>query len=153
MADTDINAATLTVTITEALAVGHDTAADSRDFAQTLTHTFASIANVSKRVLKLENTNLTEVATFGTGESTGTFKRASVKYIRVTNLDGTDVLQVGLDDENSDAAYTRLAPATSIMYTDVVVEGGNGGTSFDNATALKVKGVAGHQLEVFIASV
>ena len=153
MADTDINAATLTVTITEALEVGHDTSADGRDFAQTLTHSFASIANVSKRVMKLENTNLTEVATFGSGESVGTFKRASVKYIRVTNLDGTDALQVGLDDEDSDAAYTSLAPATSIMYTGTTVEGGHGGTTLDNATALKVKGVAGHQLEVFIASV
>ena len=85
MADTDINAASLTVTITEALSVGHDTTADARDFAQTMTHTFASIANVSKRVLKLENTNLTEVATFGSGESVGTFKRASVKYKRETN--------------------------------------------------------------------
>ena len=76
MADTDINAASLTVTITEALSVGHDVGADARDFAQTMTHTFASIANVSKRVLKLENTNLTEVATFGSGESVGIYKRA-----------------------------------------------------------------------------
>ena len=51
MADTDVNAGTLTVTITEALSVGHDVSADGRDFAQTCTHTFASIANVSKRVL------------------------------------------------------------------------------------------------------
>tara|TARA_R100000654_G_scaffold22651_1_gene44867 strand:- start:22386 stop:22850 length:465 start_codon:yes stop_codon:yes gene_type:complete len=154
MADTDINASSLTVTITEALSVGHDVGtSDARDFAQTCTHTFASIANVSKRVLKLENTNLTEVATFSTGESVGTFKRASVKYIRVTNLDGTDALQVGLDDEDSDAAYTEVAPASSIMYTGTKVEGGNGGSTLDNATALKVKGVAGHTLEVFIASV
>ena len=131
MADTDVNAAALTVTITESLAVGHDVTADARNFAQTMTHTFASIANVSKRVLKLENTNLTEVATFGAGESVGTFKRASVKYIRVTNL---------------------VAAATSIMYTGTTVEGGNGGSTLDNATALKVKGIAGHQLEVFIAS-
>jgi|TARA_R110000772_G_scaffold258746_1_gene376100 hypothetical protein len=153
MADTDVNAASLTVTITEALAVGHDVTADARDFAQTLTHTFASIANVSKRVLKLENTNLTEVATFGSGESVGTFKRASVKYIRVTNLDGTAALQVGLDDEDSDAGYTSVAAATSIMYTGTTVEGGTDGSTLDNATALKVKGIAGHQLEVFIASV
>ena len=46
MADTDINAASLTVTITEALSVGHDITADARDFAQTMTHTFTSIANV-----------------------------------------------------------------------------------------------------------
>ena len=154
MADTDINASTLTVTITEALSVGHDTgASDARDFAQTMTHTFASIANVSKRILKLENTNLTEFATFSTGESVGTYKRASVKYIRVTNLDGTDALQVGLDDEASDAGYTSVAANSSIMYTGTTCEGGNGGTTLDNATALKVKGVANHQLEVFIASV
>mgnify|MGYP003643319949 CR=1 FL=1 len=132
MADTDVNAASLTVTITEALSVGHDTAADARDFAQTMTHTFASIANAAV--------------------SCPTDK-ASVKYIRVTNLDGTDALQVGLDDEDSDAGYTSVAAASSIMYTGTVVEGGNGGSTLDNATALKVKGVAGHQVEVFIASV
>jgi len=153
MADTDINAASLTVTITEALAVGHDVTGNDRDFAQTMTHTFASIANVSKRVLKLENTNLTEIATFASGESVGIFKRASVKYIRVTNLDGTAALQVGLDDEDSDAAYTSVAAATSIMYTGTTVEGGTDGATLDNATALKVKGIAGHQVEVFIASV
>ena len=102
MADTDINAASLTVTITEALSVGHDTTADARDFAQTMTHTFTSIANVSKRVLKLANTNLTEVASFGAAESVGIFKIGDVKYIRVTNLDGTDDLRVGLDDVASD---------------------------------------------------
>ena len=154
MADTDLNAATLTVTITEALAVGHDNGStDSLDFAQTYTHTFGSIINTSKRIIKLANTNLTEVATFGSDTADGAFVRADVRYIRVTNLDGSDALQVGLDDEHSDAAYTSLAPATSIMYTGTTVEGGNGGTTLDNATALKVKGGAGHQLEVFIASV
>jgi hypothetical protein len=155
MADTDINAASLTVTITEALSVGHDVTADARDFAQTMTHTFASIANVSKRIMKLEGTGITEVATFGTGESVGTFKRASVKYIRVTNLDGTDALQVGLDKETStaEAAYTSVAPASSIMFTGTTLEGTSDGTTLVNATALKVAGVAGHQLEVFIASV
>ena len=154
MADTDLNAATLTVTITEALAIGHDNgSSDSLDFAQTYTHTFGSIVNTSKRIIKLANTNLTEVATFGSDTANGAFVRADVRYIRVTNLDGTDALQVGLDDEASDAAYTSLAPASSIMYTGVTCEGDNGGSTLDNATALKVKGVAGHQLEVFIASV
>ena len=154
MADTDLNAATLTVTITEALAVGHDNGStDNLDFAQTYTHTFGSIINTSKRIIKLANTNLTEVATFGSDTSDGAFVRADVRYIRVTNLDGTDALQVGLDDEASDAAYTSVAANSSIMYTGTTCEGGNGGSTLDNATALKVKGVASHQLEVFIASV
>jgi len=154
MADTDINAASLTVTITEALSVGHDVgSSDARDFAQTCTHSFGSIANVSKRIIKLVDNTLIKIATFGSDTDNGAFVRADVRYIRVTNLDGTDALQVGLDDEDSDAAYTSVAAATSIIYTGTTVEGGNGGSTLDNATALKVKGVAGHQLELFIASV
>ena len=154
MADTDLNAAALTVTITESLAIGHDNGTtDNLDFSQTYTHSFSGILNTSKRVIKLANTNLTEVATFGSDTADGAFVRADVRYIRVTNLDGTDALQVGLDDEASDAAYTSVAANSSIMYTGTTCEGGNGGTTLDNATALKVKGVANHQLEVFIASV
>ena len=153
MADTDLNVGSLTVTITEALSIGHDSSGVDLDFAQTYIHTYANIINSSKRVIKLANTNLTEVVTFGTDTSDGNFVRADVRYIRVTNLDGTDALQVGLDDEASDACYTSVAANSSIIYTSVVCEGGNGGTTLDNATALKVKGVANHQLEVFIASV
>ena len=154
MADTDVNAGTLTVTITEALAVGHDVTADERDFAQTMTHTFASIANVSKRILKLANTNLTKIASFGTAESVGIFKRADVKYIRVTNLDGTDNLQVGFDDDSSEAAYQIVAPATSIVFTGTKLDGTSASANCNvDVVSLRVKGVAGHQVEVFIASV
>ena len=154
MADTDVNAGTLTVTITEALAVGHDVTADERDFAQTMTHTFASIANVSKRILKLANTNLTKIASFGTAESVGIFKRADVKYIRVTNLDGTDNLQVGFDDDSSEAAYQIVAPATSIVFTGTKLDGTSASATCNvDVVSLRVKGVAGHQVEIFIASV
>ena len=153
MADTDLNAGALTVTITEALSVGHDVTTDGRDFAQVCTHTFTGILNTSKRIIKLVDTALIKVATFGTDTDDGAFVRGDVRYIRVTNLDGTATLQVGLDDEASDAAYTELAPATSIMYTAVKCEGNNGGTTLHDAASLKVKGVADHQLEVFIASV
>jgi len=154
MADTDLNAATLTVTITEALSIGHDTVADARDFAQICTHTYTGILNSSKRIIKLPNSNLNEVVTFSNDDvNNGKFIIGDVRYIRVTNLDGTDALQVGLDDEDSDAAYTSVAANSSIIYTGTTVEGDNGGSTLDNATALKVKGVANHQLEVFIASV
>jgi hypothetical protein len=151
---TELTAQSLTVTITEALAVDHaNGSTNDLDFAQTYTHTYASIANVSKRVIKLANTNLTEVATFGSTTADGAFVRADVRYIRVTNLDASDALQVGLDDEASDAGYTSVAADSSIIYTGTTVEGDNGGSTLDNATALKVKGAANQQLEVFIASV
>jgi len=153
MADTDLNVATLTVTITEALSVGHDTTADARDFAQVCTHTYGSIINTSKRIFKLPNSNLNKLVSFGTTIADGVFLRADIRYIRVTNLDGTTALQVGLDDGASDAAYTSVAANSSIMYTGVTCEGDNDGTTLDNATALQVKGIADHQIEVFIASV
>ena len=154
MADTDVNAATLTVTITEALAVGHDVTADERDFAQTMTHEFTSIANVSKRILKLANTNLTKIASFSTAESVGIFKRADVKYIRVTNLDGSDNLQVGFDDDSSEAAYQIVAPATSVIFTGTKLDGTSASANCNvDVVSLRVKGVAGHQVELFIASV
>ena len=151
---TELTAQTLTVTITEALAVDHaNGSTNDIDFAQTYTHTYGSIANVSKRIIKLANTNLTEVATYGTDTQNGAFVRADVRYIRVTNLDSSDALQVGLDDEDSDAAYTSVAADSSIIFTGTTVEGGNGGSTLDAATALKVKGSANQQLEVMIASV
>jgi len=154
MADTDLNAGILTLTITEALAVGHDNGTtDSLDFSQTYTHSFSGILNTSKRIFKLPNSNLNKLISFGTTTADGVYVRADVRYIRVTNLDGTSALQVGLDDENSDAAYTSVAANSSIMYTGVKCEGSTDGATLDNATALKVKGVADHQLEVFIASV
>ena len=154
MADTDLNAAQLTVTITEALGITHDNGTDTRDFAQTCTHAYTGILNSTKKIIKLVNSNLVEIVTFSNDDvNNGMFVRGDVRYIRVTNLDGTDALQVGLDDEASDAAYTSVAANSSIMYTGVNCEGDNGGTTLDNATALKVKGIANQQLEVFIASV
>ena len=151
---TELTAQTLTVSITETIAVDHaNGTTNDIDFAQTYTHTYGSIANVSKRIIKLANTNLTEVATFGSDTQNGAFVRADVRYIRVTNLDSSDALQVGLDDEDSDAAYTSVAADSSIIFTGTTVEGGNGGSTLDNATALKVKGSANQQLEVMIASV
>tara|TARA_Y100000114_G_scaffold155747_1_gene180740 strand:- start:416 stop:877 length:462 start_codon:yes stop_codon:yes gene_type:complete len=151
---TELTAQTLTVTITEALAVDHaNGSTNDIDFAQVYTHTYGSIANVSKRIIKLANTNLTEIATFGSDTQNGAFVRSDVRYIRVTNLDDSDALQVGLDDEGSDAAYTSVAADSSIIFTGTTVEGDNGGSTLDAATALKVKGSANQQLEVMIASV
>jgi len=152
MAD-ELTAQSLTVTITEALAIDHANGeSNDLDFAQTYTHTYSSIANVTKRIIKLSNTNLTKIATLGTTTADGAFVRADIKYIRITNLNSNTTLQVGLDDEDSDAAYTSLAADSSIIYTGTTCEGDNGGTTLDNATAIKVKGAANQQLELFIAS-
>lgn len=154
----ELTAATLTVTITEALAVAHTDSTDNLDFAQTTTHTFGSIAQVSKRIVKLSTTNLTTVVTFDTSNpSAGTFKRADVKYIRITNLDDTNTLQVGLDDgtpasAGTDAGYVSVAADSSIIFTGTTVEGDSAGVTLDNVLTLNVKGAVNQALEVVVAS-
>ena len=156
---TELTAQTLTVTITEALAVDHaNGTTNDIDFAQTHTHTYGSIANISKRVIKLSNTNETVVANFGATESAGTYKQADVRYIRVTNLDGSDTLQLGLNDGASDGAFLKLGPDSSFVWGsvtsgDLEVEGAHTISTFDDVTELAVKGSANQQLELVIASV
>ena len=156
---TEITAASLTVTITEALQLDHaNGSANDIDFAQTHTHTYGSIANVAKRVIKLANTNETAIANFAAAESAGTFKQADVRYIRVTNLDGSDTLQVGLNDGASDGAFLKIGPDSSFIWGsatagDLEVEGAHTISTFDDVTKLSVKGTANQQLEIVIASV
>ena len=103
--------------------------------------------------LKSECSKSIVVATLGTITQNGAFVRADIKYIRVTNLDSSDSLQVGLDDESNDAAYVEVAADSSIIFTGTKCEGDSDSSTLDNATALKVKGSANQQLELFIASV
>jgi hypothetical protein len=151
---TELTAQSLTVTITESLAVDHaNGATNDIDFAQTYSHTYASIKNVTKRIINLANTNLTTILNFSTAESAGTVVRANVKYIRVTNLDDSNALQVGLDDGSDDAAFVSVAADSSIVFTGTTCEGDSAGSTLDNATKLSVKGaINNHNLELFVAS-
>jgi len=141
--------ATLKVKIQE------DIILDNQNYGSKRTLEIGSITDIIKRIVTVPASTDTTVLMFTstTGVVDGALDIELVKYIRVTNLDGTAALQVGLDDGASDAAYTSVAANSSIMYTGVTCEGGNDGTTLDDATALKVKGIADHQIEVFIASV
>ena len=146
---TTITPATLTVTLTEAISLG------GTQYGGTKNLEIANIKEVYKRIVRCVDDTDCTIATFQTATNTtdNAIDLENVKYIRVTNLDASDALQVGMDDEDSDAAYTSVAADSSIIFTGTTVEGGNGGTTLDNATALKVKGAANQQLELFIASV
>tara|TARA_R100001129_G_scaffold186489_1_gene178430 strand:+ start:1154 stop:1621 length:468 start_codon:yes stop_codon:yes gene_type:complete len=152
---TTVNASTLTVTITESLSVGTDASGstDNIDFAQVNTHVISSsILNASKRIVELESTALTTVVTFDNSlNAGGQFKRADVKYIRITNLDDSAVLKVGLIGDSS-GSFVSVAANTSIMFTGTEIEVGATFSSFANADSIKVIGAAQQQLEVFVAT-
>ena len=152
---TTVNASTLTVTITETLAVSTDASGttDNITFSQTNNHVIsASILNASKRIVELESTALTTIVTFhDTLNAGGQFKRGDVKYIRITNLDDSAVLKVGVIGDSS-GAFLSIAANTSMMFTGTQLEIGATWSSFANADSIAVIGAAQQQLEVFVAT-
>jgi len=152
---TTINVSTLTVAITETLALSTDASGTTDDvtFSQTNNHIInTSILNASKRIVELESTAHTKVLIFHDSlNSAGTYKRADVKYVRITNLDDSEILKVGLVGDSS-GSWESIAPNTSKMFTGTQIEIGATFTAFVNLTDISVKGVAGQQLEVFVAT-
>lgn len=152
---TTVNVSTLTVTLTETLALSTDASGTTDDvtFSQTNNHIIStSILNASKRIVELESTALTTILTFDDSlNAGGQFKRADVKYIRITNLDDSAVLKVGLVGDSS-GAYQSLAANTSMIFTGTQIEIGATFSSFANADTIKVVGVAQQQLEIMVAT-
>tara|TARA_R100000458_G_C8025962_1_gene83608 strand:+ start:34 stop:513 length:480 start_codon:yes stop_codon:yes gene_type:complete len=129
---TRITGGTLTVTITESLTMTHATAADNRSHSQTITKTFASIDNLEKRVLNLPNTNQVQIAELGATAAAdlGTYKRSTVAYIRITNLDDTNGVAVILEDDGADTAALLVDADSTLILTDTQVEAFTNGSAF-----------------------
>ena len=52
---------------------------------------------------------------FGTAASAGTLIRSDVSYLRITNLDDTNFVTVGLQDDSADTAYIKLEKGQSVI--------------------------------------
>ena len=89
---TTLSASTLTVTLTEAISLnGYDQGASN-------SITIASIANVLKRIVSCTASLTTTIATFAASVHTSVLALDvdDVKYIRVTNLDDTNALELAV---------------------------------------------------------
>jgi len=89
---TTLTAATLTVTLTEAISLnGYDQGAKN-------TLTIDSIANVMKRIVSCTASQTTTIATFAASVHTSVHALDvdDVKYIRITNVDDTNALELAV---------------------------------------------------------
>ena len=89
---TTITAATLTVTLTESLSLGGNNFGGSKEL------TVASITEAFKRVVRCMNSQTTTIATFSGNAfaSANAIDLEDAKYIRVTNLDDTNDVEVAV---------------------------------------------------------
>ncbi len=105
---TTLTAATLTVTVTESISL------NGKDQGATNSFTVASINEVYKHIATA-TTTATTFLKFGTAASAGTLIRENVSYLRLTNLDDTNFVTVGLSDDSADTAYFKLEKGQSII--------------------------------------
>ena len=156
---TRLTGASLTVTITESLTIDHGISeANDRTHSQTITKTFASIDNLEKRILNLPNTNQVQIAELGgtAAADLGTYKRSSVAYIRITNLDDTNGVAVILEDDGADTAALLVDADASLILTDTQIEAftnGSAWSAWSDIDKIFLKAASANtQVEIVIAT-
>jgi hypothetical protein len=111
------NAATMTVTVTEAITL------NSKDYGSTQSFTAANIANVSKRMVTVTTTEAA-VLSFAAAAAAGTHVIANVQYLRFTNLDDTNHIVLTFVNENDDEFAVKLDKGRSFILATDVAGGG-----------------------------
>jgi hypothetical protein len=152
-------AATMTVTLTEALTL------NSKDYGSTQTFTLPSIANVNRRLVTVTTTEAV-VMTMAAAMGAGTHIDEKVKYLRFTNLDDTNFLTLTFRNQDNDEVAIKLDAGKSFMWVGDNVNGmaavmnatqdadAASSTNFGSLTNIQADAdTASCDLEIFVASI
>ena len=121
---TGYSAATMTVTVSEALTLNNKNYGSSQNF------TIASIANVSRRLVTVTTTEavvMTMAALAGAGQHIA----AKVMYMRFTNLDDTNFITLTFRNQDNDEVAIKVDAGKSFIWAG---DNDNGMTAVMNAT-------------------
>ena len=153
---TKITPATLTVTITEAISL------NGQDKGSVNVLTIASVVEVAQRIVEIPTSEIT-ILSFQAGDpGAGTFDEADVRYIRLTNLDDTNFIQIIVASENNAESAHKLEKGRSILISvsdEGVVDVHDADSSaltvsFDDITSVSaLADTAACDLEYFVAGV
>ena len=120
-----ITAATLTVSLTESILL------NGKQQGATNTKTFASINEISKRIMTI-TTNESTIATFsGAVASAGHFNDSAVRYMRFTNKDDTYFITLTFRNQDNDEVAIKVDAGHSFILSG---DNANGMTAIFNAT-------------------
>jgi|TARA_R110002074_G_scaffold1550_2_gene9243 hypothetical protein len=108
-----ITAGSLTVKITEAITL------NGSDMGSTNTFTVGAINEINQRIVSLDSGNLRTLFEFGTVIGSGTFVKAEVQYVRITNKDDTNAVSLNLATAASNC-WVDVAAGQSLMVSRAV---------------------------------
>lgn len=171
---TSITAGTLTVTITEAMTVMADSQGTGRDPDTTNFFAISSVATFSRRLCNISTTETgllafaadvltAPAATVATTYVAGHHDQGLVRYIRITNKDGTNFVTLRFRATDGAEFGIKLEPYQSYFYicdsttgTVATMDADTAATTIvlqDLEDITAVADTASCDLEVFVASV
>jgi hypothetical protein len=110
---TSLTAATLTITIVEAITL------NGQDKGATNTLAIASVTEVSQRIVEIPTSEIIILAFQATNPGAGTFDEADVRYIRLTNKDSLNhITLIFRSQNNGECAHLLDAGQTFILPGD-----------------------------------
>jgi len=148
---TTVSATSLTVAITETISLNGIARGSGT------TATIASIGEVSNRIMSITHaTNGTEIIAVSAAKGIGTYDKAAVKYLRITNLDDTNFVILQFTDSSTHHWELKLEAGKSLMLGDTSsIDDEADIDSFSASAIAKIIGkadTAAVDIEIFIAS-
>ena len=140
-----ITAATLTVTITEAVSL------NNKSYGNSNTLTIANINEVDQRILTIPTSEVT-VVNYGAAVAAGTFVRTAVSYLRITNKDDTNFVSLKIAD-SSEQYWVKLEAGKSFELHNGLIETANTFSAWADITSISaIADTAAVDLEYFVAT-
>jgi len=107
-----VTATTATVQITESLTLG------GVDRGGSHSRTISNVAEADRRVMTVDSANEIDLIELNSDNGQGKFVRASIRYIRITNLDNTNHIRVRFKKSGAETVDVKVsAGATFLLST------------------------------------
>ena len=106
-----VTPSTATITISEGLTLG------GVDRGGSHTRTIENIAEADRRVMTVDSSNELDLIELNTNAGKGKFNRASIRYIRITNLDNTNFLRVRFKKSGAETADVKVDAGAQLMLS------------------------------------
>ena len=139
--------ADLVVTISESVSI------NNKDHGSTNVETIGSVSQIDHRIVTATTTEQT-IVLFDSAAAAGTFVDASVKYLRITNLDGTNFAILRILG-NSEEYFVKIEAGDSFILGNSLMDAnatGSQSVSLANIDSIKADAdSASVSLELFIA--
>ena len=118
---TTVTAATLTVNIQESITLNGVT------YDKTTIKSIASVANYHSRVVQLKASTTHTVIGLAADPSNANFDSDDFKYMRITNLDDTNAVQLNLTDASDATVAIEIGAGNSFTLFDTSIDGNASG--------------------------